>query len=80
VQDELELGFEDEAIVQFCRQTDRTLLTNDDDFFVFDEHPGILFLDEQGASPRTVVTAIQRIDRHVTDRENQVWHVPDGWA
>lgn len=33
VQDELELGFKDEAIVRFCRKTDRILLTSDDDFF-----------------------------------------------
>jgi predicted nuclease of predicted toxin-antitoxin system len=54
VQDEHEPGFEDEAIVRFCRETDRVLLTNDDDFFEFDEHPGVLFLDEQRASPRSV--------------------------
>ena len=48
VQDELELGFEDEAIVRL--------------------------------PPRTAVTAIQRIDRQVTEMADQVWHVPDGWV
>ncbi|AUX08407.1 hypothetical protein AArcSl_0761 [Halalkaliarchaeum desulfuricum] len=47
VQDKLDIGFEDEEIVRFCRETDRILLTNDDDFFEFGDHPGILFLDEQ---------------------------------
>lgn len=80
VQDELEIGFEDEAIVRFCREANRVLLTNDDDFFEFNDHPGILFLDEQRTPPRTVVTAVQRIDRHVADTADQVWHVPDGWV
>lgn len=41
-------------------------------------YPGVLFLDEQRASPRTVVTAIQRIERRVTETAGQVWHVPNG--
>lgn len=80
VQDALELGYDDQRIVEFCRGQDRVILTNDDDFFEFDTHPGILFLDEQRASPRTVATAVQRIDRLVPDVTGQVWHVPDGWA
>ena len=80
VQDELELGFEDEAIVAFCRAHDLVLLTNDDDFFAFDDHPGILFLTEQRIPPRDAVTAIQRIDRYVDDLAGTVWHVPDGWV
>jgi predicted nuclease of predicted toxin-antitoxin system len=79
VQDELELGFEDAEIIAFCRETDRVLLTNDDDFFHFEDHPGILFLDEQRTPPRDVVTAIGRIDRHVPEMAGQVWHLPDGW-
>ncbi|UWG51838.1 PIN domain [Halalkaliarchaeum sp. AArc-CO] len=80
VQDDLELGIEDAEIVRFCRADDRVLLTNDDDFFEFDDHPGILFLDEQRTPPRTVVTALQRIDRHVDDVSGQIWHLPDGWV
>jgi predicted nuclease of predicted toxin-antitoxin system len=80
VQDELELGSEDAEIMTFCRETDRVLLTNDADFFRFEEYPGILFLDEQRTPPRDVVTAIQRIDRHVPELAEQVWHIPDGWV
>jgi len=80
VQDKLELGFEDSAIIAFCRESDRVLLTNDDDFFQFDEHPGVLFLEEQLAPPRNVATAIQRLDGHVPDLADEVWHVPDGWV
>lgn len=58
------------------------ILTNDDDFFAFDEHPGILFLTRQSASPRSVARAIQRIEE-VLDPDvlaNSIVHVPDGWV
>ncbi|MFP8951756.1 DUF5615 family PIN-like protein [Natrialbaceae archaeon A-arb3/5] len=80
VQDELELGFEDAGIVTYCQDSERVLLTNDDDFFEFEEHPGVLFLVEQRTPPRDAVTAIRRIDRHVDDLRGRVWHVPDGWV
>lgn len=80
VQDVLELGSEDQEILEFCRETDRILVTNDEDFFDFDTHPGVLFLDEQRASPRDVATAVRRIERQVTDVADQVWHIPDGWV
>ena len=58
VQDELELGFEYNPIVRFCRENHRVLLTNDDFFeFVYDvgelaeqegHHPDIFL--EYGAS------------------------------
>ena len=81
VQDVLELGDEDATIVDNCRETGRILLTNDADFFDFDGHPGVFFLDEQGTPARDVVTAIQRIERLVSAAElrDHVWHVPDGW-
>jgi predicted nuclease of predicted toxin-antitoxin system len=79
VQDALDLGFGDDDIMSFCRETDRLVLTNDEDFFDFDDHPGILFLDEQRTPPRDIVTTITRIDRHVPETAGTVWHVPDGW-
>lgn len=82
VQDSLIVGFEDADIVEYCRSDRRVLLTNDDDFFEFDSHSGILFLTEQRVPPRDVVAALQRIERHV-DRptlKNRVLHVPDGWV
>jgi predicted nuclease of predicted toxin-antitoxin system len=80
VQDVLELGFNDREILAFCRENGRVLVTNDDDFFEFDKHPGILFLDEQRTPPRDVVTALQRVERHVPEMADRVWHVPDGWV
>jgi predicted nuclease of predicted toxin-antitoxin system len=80
VQDRLELGFSDSEIIAFCRESDRVLLTNDDDFFRFNTHPGILFLVDQQTSPRVVVTAIGCIERYVPEIAGHVWHVPDGWV
>lgn len=82
VQDELTLGFEDSEIIEYCRANSLVLLTNDDDFFGFESHTGIFFLHDQHAPTRNVVTAIQRIIRYADteDFENEVWHVPDGWA
>ena len=81
VQDELEIGFDDDDIIEHCRSEHRVLLTNDEDFFAFDHHSGILYLDEQTASPRTVATATRNIERHLPAdvlRETVV-HVPNGW-
>lgn len=82
VQDVLALGTEDSRIVSECRSNGWILLTNDDDFFEFEAHPGILFLSEQRTPPRKVVTAIQRIERYVgaSELEGRVLHVPDGWV
>ncbi|WP_290816077.1 DUF5615 family PIN-like protein [Halovivax sp.] len=81
VQD-VDLGTDDPSVVDHCRETDRVLLTNDDDFFAFDDHPGIFFLDEQTTPARDVVTAVQRIAQHVDRDEfaDRVWHVPNGWV
>lgn len=81
VQDTLELGYDDEEIVDYARETSRVILTNDDDFFDFDAPAGILFLDELRAKPREVVTAIQRIERRVGTEgiDDYVFHVPNGW-
>lgn len=82
VQDDLAIGDDDREIIEHCRTEQLVLLTNDDDFFVFDTHPGILFLDEQTAPARDVVTAVRRIEGLVGAEElaNQVLHVPDGWV
>lgn len=62
VQDGLEIGFGDEALVRFCREEGRILPTNDDDLLRFDDHPGVLFLVRQTASPRSVATAVRRTE------------------
>ena len=41
VQDELGLSTPDSEIIAYCNETNRVLLTNDDDFFSFDSHPGV---------------------------------------
>jgi predicted nuclease of predicted toxin-antitoxin system len=81
VQSALEIGFDDEDIIEHCRSDDRVLLTNDEDFLAFDHHSGILYLTEQTTPPRAVATAIRNIERHLPEdvlRETVV-HVPNGW-
>ena len=82
VQDAPGLVFDDEAVIDHCRSADLILLTNDDDFFDFDDHPGILFLTDQTVSPRSVVRAIQRIDELLDPAvlANTVVHVPGDWV
>jgi predicted nuclease of predicted toxin-antitoxin system len=79
VQDELGLSTPDSRIISFCTETDRVLLTNDDDFFGFDTHPGVCFLEAQRTPPRDVATVLLRIECHVDDLSGVVWHIPNGW-
>lgn len=82
VRDALTTGDADAAIVEYCRESGRVVLTNDDDFLTVDDHAGVLFLDEQRAPPREVAVAVQRVERYVGSSpfDGQVFHVPDGWA
>jgi len=81
VQD-VELGIGDSDVISYCRNERRVLLTNDDDFFDFDTHPGVLFLTHQTASAREVVNAIRHVERQFSadELDGLVLHVPDGWV
>ena len=70
------------SITEYRRENGRVLLTNDDDFFDFETHPGILFLAYQTTPARDVANAIRHIDRQFSadGLENTVLHVPDGWV
>lgn len=82
VQDALAVGFEDDDIVAYCRNSSRVLLTNDEDFFDAETHSGVLYLTKQRTAPRDVIAAIREIERHVGPEtlEGRVLHIPDGWA
>ena len=79
---DIELGISDVDVIEYCREDGRVLLTNDDDFFAFDSHPGILFLSHQTTPARKVANAVRHIDRQlsVSELEDTVLHVPDGWV
>ncbi|NEU57245.1 DUF5615 family PIN-like protein [Halorussus sp. MSC15.2] len=79
---DVELGISDTAVIDYCRAEGRVLLTNDDDFFDFDSHPGALFLTHQTTPARDVVNAIRHIERQLSadELEGIVLHVPDGWV
>lgn len=82
VQDELDLGFDDSDIIDYCHNEGRVILTNDDDFFDFDDHSGVLFLTRQTTPARDVANAIRYIERQFgsDELEGIVLHVPDGWV
>lgn len=81
VQEDLELGFDDGAIVQYWREEGRIILTNDG-FFRFDDRSGVLLLARQTAAPRAVATAVRRIESlvGVDALDGRVMHVPGEWG
>lgn len=84
LQDELGVGTPDAAILEYCREVDAVLLTNDDDFLDLDpsEHAGIIYVTDQSASARTISRAIGWIE-DTLDRDAiavQALFVPDGWV
>lgn len=81
VQDDLELRFDDGAIVQYWREEGRIILTNDG-FFRFDDHPGVLFLARRTAAPRAVATAVRHAESlvGVDALDGRMLHVPGEWG
>ena len=81
VQD-VELGIDDRDVIGYCREERRVLLTNDDDFFDFDSHPGILFLTHQTTPAREVANAVRHVEHQFSADQlcDTVLHVPDGWV
>jgi len=81
VQD-VELGIGDSDVIEYCSEERRVLLTNDDDFFDFDFHPGVLFLNRQTTHARVVANAVRHIEQQfpAAELEGTVLHVPNGWV
>lgn len=82
VQEEPGAGSSDEEIIEHCRRSGRVLITNDSDFFDYENHPGILFVQRQRTSPRKIATSVKTIERHLDpeDMRNIVLHLPGNWA
>lgn len=79
--EDIERGIDDSEVMQHCQEQGRVLLTNDDDFFDFDSHPGILFLVHQTTPQRDVANAVRHIEHQFSAEEltDTVLHVPNGW-
>ncbi|WP_436902054.1 DUF5615 family PIN-like protein [Halovenus halobia] len=84
VGDEVELGSEDTVLLEFARETNRTILSEDTDFrganpeLAVGTHPGVLACDT-AASPGKIATAVRRIEAYTDDLSGTVLFVPGDW-
>lgn len=84
VGDDVDFGSEDRVLLEYARETDRLILSEDTDFrganqaLNVDHHPGILACDT-AASPGEIAAAIRRIDTHTDDLTGTVLYVPGNW-
>jgi len=79
---ELGLGADDASIAAYARETDRLVLTQDDDFltdFQVDEDPGILFQRDQTLSAREVGDVVHELSRYVEQYEITLEYVSRNW-
>lgn len=82
---DLELGASDRTLLEYARDTDRTILSEDTDFRGADpaldveSHPGVLACDT-AAPPGEIAAAIRRIDALTTDIDGTVLFVPGEWV
>lgn len=84
VGDSVELGAEDTVLLDYARETDRRILSEDTDFRGADPdlsgeyHPGILACDTT-ASAGEIAAAIRRIETHTDDLTGTIFYVPGNW-
>lgn len=65
----------DEEVIQYARDEERVVLTNDDkDFKEFGDHPGVLFVP-QDMTAGNVEAAVSRIDNQFDDLSNSVQYL-----
>mgnify|MGYP006278909097 FL=1 len=85
VGDEVALGATDSKLLEYARDTDRVILSEDTDFYgaddelVVESHPGVLACD-MAAAPGVVATAIRRIETLVESTEDTVLFILGGWV
>lgn len=81
----VELGSNDQVLLEYARETDRLILSEDADFRGGDSdldirgHPGILACNT-AASPGKIAAAIRRIDIYIDDLTETVLYVPGNWV
>lgn len=80
---ELGKGSADEKIAEYCRTTNRLLVTNDDDFLTdFDEedHQGLLFIGDETLSAEQIADILHTIATTVDQETIQnVFYVSSAW-
>ena len=85
VGDDLELGASDTTLLEYARDTDRVIVSEDTDFLGagpelnVESHPGILACDT-AAPAGEVAAAVRRIDTLSDDLDETVLFVPGTWV
>ena len=79
---ELGVGATDEAIAAYAHQTDRLLLTQDDDFFSeldLEATAGILFQQDQSLTSREVGDVVHELATYVDQSDVTLEYVSRNW-
>ena len=85
VGDDLKLGASDTTLLEYARDTDRVIVSEDTDFRGADpeldveSHPGVLACDT-AAPAGEVAAAVRRIDTLSDDLDGTVLFVPSAWV
>lgn len=84
VGDDVELGSEDTVLLEYARETDRLILSEDADFrganpeLNVEYHPGILACDT-AAPAGEIAAAIRRMEMYTDDLTETILYVPGNW-
>ncbi len=85
VGDAVELGTSDDSILDYARDHDRVIVSEDSDFrgadpdFDVENHPGVLACDT-AAKPGDIAAAVRQIEALSDDLTNTVVFVPHEWV
>jgi predicted nuclease of predicted toxin-antitoxin system len=80
--EELGLGTGDESIATYGRETDRLVLTQDDDFFTqidVEDTAGILFQMDQTLSAREVGDIVHELSEYIDQSDVTLEYVSRNW-
>ena len=79
---ELDLGTDDCSIATYGRETNRLVLTQDDDFFTqmeIEDTAGILFQKDQTLSAREVGDVVHELSEHIDQSDVTLEYVSRNW-
>ena len=78
----LDKGSDDTGVADYSLETDRLLLTSDDDFltdFETTEYTGLLFIDDEALGPVAISDIVHEIVTTVTDPSGNTYYVSQNW-
>lgn len=85
VGEDVDLGSEDGILLEYARDTNRLILSEDTDFrgadpkLRIEDHPGILACDTT-ATPGEIAAAIRRIEIYADELTDTALYVPGDWV